>query len=132
MTEVGHMTQCDMWCIHNETSMVSLGLGGLRDGSMTEGGMSHNSIPPSMPCLEAWEGGLVHAHPSASSFGNKRRCRGGVGQDSTMPSTVELAEAVVVVNTNLVVLVQQQVAVKEWEEQEAREANVGSKLVGLL
>ena len=43
-----------------------------------------------------------------------------------MPSAVELAEAMAMANTNLAVLVQQQVAVKEWEEQEARGADVGS------
>ena len=40
-------------------SMVGLGLGGLRDGSRTEGRTSHNSIPPSRPYLEAWEGWSV-------------------------------------------------------------------------
>ena len=54
-------------------------------------------------------GGLVHACPSASRFGNKGWHRGGVGQDSTMPSIAKLAEAVAVVNTSL--------AVKEQEEQ---------------
>ena len=68
--------------------------------------MSHNSIPPSRLCLEAC-GGLVCAHPLVSSFRNKRWHGGGVGQVSTMPSTVELVAAVAVVNANLVALVQQ-------------------------
>ena len=54
--EVGHVMRHDVWHICDETSVVGPGLGGLRDGSGTEGGMSHNSIPPSRPCLEAWEG----------------------------------------------------------------------------
>ena len=43
-----------------------------------------------------------------------------------MPSTVALMAAVVTVNTNLVILVQQQAEVKDWEEKEAREATIGS------
>ena len=53
------MTQHNAWRICNETLVVSLGLGGLRDGSGSEGGMSHNSIPPSRPHLKAWEGWSV-------------------------------------------------------------------------
>ena len=40
-------------------SVVGLGLRGLRDGSGTESRSSHNSIPPSGPCLKAWEGWSV-------------------------------------------------------------------------
>ena len=43
-----------------------------------------------------------------------------------MTITAELAEAVAVVNANLAALVQQQAVVKEWAEQEAKDANVGS------
>ena len=39
---VGHVMQCDMCHICDETSGVGPGLGRLRDGSGTEGGMSHN------------------------------------------------------------------------------------------
>ena len=53
---VGHVMQRNMWHIHNETSVVSPGLGGLRDRSGPKGSMSHNSSPPSRPCLKAWEG----------------------------------------------------------------------------
>ena len=56
MTEVGHMMWHDVWCICDETSVVGLGLGGLRDRSRTERRTSHNSIPPSRLHLEAWEG----------------------------------------------------------------------------
>ena len=56
MAGVGHMMRHDAWCICDETSVVSLGLGGLRDGSGTEGRTSHNSILPSRTHLEAWEG----------------------------------------------------------------------------
>ena len=41
--EVGHVMQCDVCHVHYETSAVSLGLGGLRDRSGTEGRMSHNN-----------------------------------------------------------------------------------------
>ena len=37
------MMRCDACRICNETLGVSLGLGRLRDGSGTEGGMSHNN-----------------------------------------------------------------------------------------
>ena len=43
-----------------------------------------------------------------------------------MPSTVELTATVVMVNANLVILVQQQAKAKDWEEKEAREANICS------
>ena len=56
---VGHVMQRDMWRICDEMLVVGLGLGGLRDGSRSEGGTSHNSIPPSRPHLEAWEGWSV-------------------------------------------------------------------------
>ena len=45
MMGVGHMMQHDTWHIRDKTSVVSPGLGGLRDGSRTEGGMSHNTLP---------------------------------------------------------------------------------------
>ena len=41
---VGHVTRHNAWHIRNETSVVSLGLGGLRDRSGTEGRTSHNNI----------------------------------------------------------------------------------------
>ena len=44
-----------------------------------------------------------------------------------MPSTAELTAAVVTVNTNLVILVQQQAEAKDREEKEVREANIGSQ-----
>ena len=53
------MTQRDAWHVCNEMSVVGPGLGGLRDESVTKGGTSHNSIPPSRPHLEAWEGWSV-------------------------------------------------------------------------
>ena len=43
-----------------------------------------------------------------------------------MPSVVELAAAIAAANDSLVALVQQQAEVKEQEEQEARDAAVGS------
>ena len=43
-----------------------------------------------------------------------------------MPSSVELAAAIAAANDTLVALVQQQADVKEREEQEERDAAVGS------
>ena len=42
MTEVGHVTQHDTCRVRDEMSVVGPGLGGLRDGSRTEGRTSHN------------------------------------------------------------------------------------------
>ena len=78
----GHMTQHNVWRVRDETSVVGLGLEGLRDGSGTEGRTSHNRkacllneywvkvgvwiIPHSI--IRAGEGGvllelsLVHVH----------------------------------------------------------------------
>ena len=122
---VGHVMWCDTCHIHNEMPVVSPGLGGHKDGSGTEGGMSHNSIPP-LKATPQGLGGLVCAHPSMPSSENKRQCGGGAGQDSTMPSIAELTAAVVVANDNLADLVQQQAKAKDWEEREAREATIGS------
>ena len=57
---------------------------------------------------------------------NKRRRRGGADQDSDMPSTVELIAAIAVANDSMADLVWQQAQAKEWEEQEVKEAAVGS------
>ena len=57
---------------------------------------------------------------------NKRWHGGGADQDSDMPSAVELAAAIAVANDSLADLVWQQAQVKGWEEQEVKEAAVGS------
>ena len=49
VTGVGHVMRHDAWHVRDETSVVGLGLGGLRDGSGTEGGMSHNIIHQCLP-----------------------------------------------------------------------------------
>ena len=74
-TGVGHMMRHDAWCGHDETSVVGPGLGGLRDGSRTEGWISHNSIPPSRPCLEAWEGWSMPVPQHLAS-----KIKGGTGE----------------------------------------------------
>ena len=56
MMGVGHVMQCNTGCVCDEMSGIGPGLGRLRDRSGTEDGTSHNSIPPSRLCLEAWEG----------------------------------------------------------------------------
>ena len=80
------------------------GLSGHRDRFGTKPGTSHNSIPPSRPRLEAWEGWSMpipwHLVP-----GNKRWHGGGANQDSNMPSTVELAAAIAVANNSLADLI---------------------------
>ena len=58
--------------------------------------------------------------------GNKRQRRGKANQDSDMPSAAELMAAIAVANDSLVDLIWQQAKVKEREEQEARDAAVGS------
>ena len=98
------MTRHDAGRICDETSGVSLGLSGRRDGFGTKHGMSHNSIPPSRPRLEAWEGWSVPV-PQHLVLRNKGRRRGGADQDSDMPSTVELVAAIVVANDSLVDLI---------------------------
>ena len=58
---------------------------------------------------------------------NKRWHGGGADQDSDMPSTVELAAAIVAANDSLVDLIQQQAQAKEQEEQELKDATaIGS------
>ena len=56
VTGVGHVMRHDAGCVCDEMSGVGLGLSGRRDRFGTKPGMSHNSIPPSRPHLEAWEG----------------------------------------------------------------------------
>ena len=123
------MMRRDAERICDETSGVSPGLSGRRDGFGTKHGTSHNSIPPSRPCLKAWEGWSVPV-PWRLVLRNKRRRGGGADQDSDMPSAVELVAAITaaiaVANDSLADLVQQQAQVKELEEQEAKEAAVGS------
>ena len=50
------MMRRDAERVRNETSGIGPGLSGHRDGVRTGHGTSHNSIPTSRPCLEAWEG----------------------------------------------------------------------------
>ena len=123
------MMRCDAGHVRNETSGVSPGLSGHRDGFGTKHGTSHNSIPPSRPHLKAWEGWSVPV-PWRLVLRNKRRCGGGADQDSDMPSAVELVAAITaaiaVANDSLADLVQQQAQVKALEELEAKEAAVGS------
>ena len=82
---------------------------------------SHNSIPPSRLCLEAWEGWSVPV-PRRLVPRNKRRHGEEADQDSDMPSTAELAAAIAMANANLVTLVQQQAEAMEREAKEAKEA----------
>ena len=53
------MTWRNVWCIHNATSVVGPGLGGLRDGSGTESGMSHTNAPANLH--ESWGFYTSHA-----------------------------------------------------------------------
>ena len=53
---------------------------------------------------------------------NKRRHGEEADQDSDMPSTAELAAAIVTANANLATLVQQQAEATEREAKEAKEA----------
>ena len=116
--------------VGNETSGVSTGMSGCRDGFRTEPGTSHNSIPPSRPHLEAWEGWSVPV-PQRLVLGNKRRHRGGADQDSDMPSAAELVAAIAAANDSLADLIWQQAQAKEQEEQEAKDAAVGSFRLGI-
>ena len=127
---VGHVTQCDTGRIRDETSGVGPGLSRRRDGFMTEPGTSHNSIPPSRPHLKAWEGWSVPV-PWRLVLRNKRWHRGGADQDSDMPSAAELAAAIAVANNSLADLIWQQAQVKEREEQEAKDATIGSFRLGI-
>ena len=112
MMGVGHVMQHDVGRIRDETLGVSLGLSVCRDGFGTKHGMSHNSIPPSRPCLEAWEGWSMPV-PRYLVLKNKRWCRGGADQDSDMPSAAELAAAIVAANDSLAELIRQQAQAKE-------------------
>ena len=62
---------------------------------------------------------------------NKRQCGGGAVQASDMTSMAELAAAIAVANENLVTLVQQQAQAKEREEQEVKDAAIGSFRLGI-
>ena len=97
--------------IRNEMSGIGPGPSGRRDGVGTGHGTSHNSIPPSRPRLEAWEGWSVPV-PRRLVPRNKRQ-RGGADQDSDMPSTAELAAAIAAANNSLADLIRQQAQVKE-------------------
>ena len=116
--------------VRNEMSGVGLGLSGHRDGFGTEHGMSHNSIPPSRPRLKAWEGWSVPV-PQHLVPRNKRWHGGGADQDSNMPSTAELAAAIVAANDSLVDLIREQAQAKEREEQEVKDAAIGSFRLGI-
>ena len=59
-------------------------------------------------------------------LGNKRRRGGGADQDRDMPSTAELVAAIAVANDSLADLIWQQAQAKEREEQEAKDATIGS------
>ena len=83
--------------------------------------MSHNSIPPSRPRLEAWEGWSVPV-PRHLVPRNKRWHGEKADQDRDMPSVAELAAAIATANANLVTLVQQQAEATEREAKEAKEA----------
>ena len=124
------MMQCDTWRVCDETSGVSPGLSGRRDGFGTEHGTSHNSIPPSRPHLKAWVGWSVPI-PRRLVLRNKRRRGGGADQDSDMPSAAELVAAIAVANDSLADLIRQQAQVKEQEEQEAKDAAIGSFRLGI-
>ena len=106
------MTRRDAGRVRNEMSGIGPGSSGRRDGVRTGRGTSHNSIPPSRPHLEAWEGWSVPV-PRHLVLRNKRWHRGGADQDSDMPSVAELAAAIAVANETLVTLVQQQAQAKE-------------------
>ena len=128
MMEVGHVMQRDAARVHDETLGIGLGLGRLRDGSGTKGGMSHNSIPPSRPHLEAWEGWSM---PVLWCF--TLEIKGGMVEKDRPgwyhACAVELAAAMAAANDNLATLVQQQAQVKEQEEreeQEVKDAAIGS------
>ena len=84
-------------------------------------GTSHNSIPPSRPRLEAWEGWSVPV-PQRLVPRNKRRHGEKADQDRDMPSVAELAAAIATANANLATLVQQQAEATEREAQEAKDA----------
>ena len=116
----GHVTRRDVECVHDETLGIGPGLSGCRDGFGTKHGMSHNSIPPSRPCLEAWEGWSVPV-PRHLVPRNKRRCGEEADQDSDMPSAAELAAAIAMANANLVTLVQQQAEATEREAKEVKD-----------
>ena len=125
------MMQHDTGRVCNEMLRVGPGLSGRRDGFGTEHGMSHNSIPPSRPHLEAWEGWSVPV-PQRLVPRNKRQHGGGADQDSDMPSTAELVAAIAAANNSLVDLIWQQAQVKEREEQEVKDATtVGSFRLGI-
>ena len=83
-------------------------------------GTSHNSIPPSRPCLEALEGWSVPV-PQRLVPRNKRWHGEKADQDRDMPSAAELAAAIATANANLATLVQQQAEAMEREAQEAKE-----------
>ena len=91
---------------------VGPGPSGCRDGVGTGCGTSHNSIPPSRPRLEAWEGWSVPV-PRRLVPRNKRRRGEEADQDSDMPSAAELAAAIAMANANLATLVQQQAEATE-------------------
>ena len=124
------MMQHDAGRVCDETSGIGLGLSGHRDGFGTGHGTSHNSIPPSRPCLEAWEGWSMPV-PQHLVPRNKRRRGGGADQDSDMPSVGELTAAIAAANENLVTLVQQQAQAKEREEQEVKDTTIGSFRLGI-
>ena len=65
---------------------------------------SHNSIPPSRPHLEAWEGWSVPV-PRHLVLRNKRQHGEKADHNRDMPSAAELAAAIVMANANLVTLV---------------------------
>ena len=127
---VGHVTRRDAGHIHDETSGVSPGLSRCRDGFRTKHGMSHNSIPPSRPHLKAWDGWSVPV-PWHLVLRNKRWRGGGADQDSDMPSTAELVATIVAANNSLADLIWQQAQAKEQEEQEVKDAAVGSFRLGI-
>ena len=106
--------------VRNETSGISPGLSGHRDRVGTVRGMSHNSIPPSRPRLEAWEGWSVPI-PQRLVPRNKKRRGEEADQDSDMPSAVELAAAIATANANLATLVQQQAEAAEREAKDAKD-----------
>ena len=125
MMGVGHVMRHDTGRVGDETSGAGLGLSGRRDGFGTKPGTSHNSIPPSRPHLEAWEGWSMPV-PRHLVPGNKRQRGGGADQDSNMPRAAELVVAIAAANNSLADLIWQQAQMKEQEEQEARDATVGS------
>ena len=62
---------------------------------------------------------------------NKRWRGGGADQDSDMSSTAELIAAIAAANDSLVDLIRQQAQAKEQEEQEVKDAAVGSFRLGI-